>query len=117
MAIHLGELAGVRGSLNLYGMTREGIDAEAPGVAALFATHATSTLGHARQEEQISTALATRKVIGQALGIVMERYQVSEERAFSFLIRMSSATDVKLRDLAQVLVEQTDEAHASGDVW
>jgi AmiR/NasT family two-component response regulator len=50
--------------------------------------------------------LQARKVIGQAIGIVMERYQMNEDRAFSFLVRASSHGNIKLRDIAQELVEQ-----------
>ena len=43
MAVHLRDDAGVRGSLNLYRTTGDGIDPEAPDLASLFATHAPVT--------------------------------------------------------------------------
>jgi len=45
MAIHLGDDREVRGALNLYSTTVEGIHPEAPGIASLFATHAALALG------------------------------------------------------------------------
>jgi AmiR/NasT family two-component response regulator len=49
--------------------------------------------------------LHSRKVIGQAIGMIMERYQMDEDRAFAFLIRASSHGNIKLRDVAQVMVD------------
>jgi AmiR/NasT family two-component response regulator len=45
-------------------------------------------------------ALATREQIGQAMGILMERYQLDSDRAFAFLTRVSQAGNIKLRDVA-----------------
>jgi transcriptional regulator with GAF, ATPase, and Fis domain len=98
----------VRGSLNLYSTSREGIDPDAVGVATMFATHVTLALGWARTEEQLNEALATRKSIGQAIGIVMERYQINDDQAFGFLTRVSSTSNIKLRDVARELIAQTD---------
>ena len=50
------------------------------------------------------TAIETRTVIGQAIGIVMERYDLDEDRAFSVLRRISSHENTKLRDVAAQLV-------------
>jgi GAF domain-containing protein len=103
-----GDGAKIRGSLNLYSTTGEGIHPEAVGIASMFATHATLALGWARTEEQLNEALATRKCIGQAIGIVMERYQINEEKAFGFLARVSSTSNIKLRDVADELITHTD---------
>ncbi|WBQ04341.1 ANTAR domain-containing protein [Kribbella sp. CA-293567] len=37
----------------------------------------------------------------------MERYKLDPERAFSFLVRMSQAANVKLRNVATALIQQT----------
>jgi hypothetical protein len=109
MAVHLyDDGGGVRGSLNLYRTSGEGIDPEAPALATLFATHSALALGRTRVEYQLNTALGTSRGIGQAIGIVMERYQINEERAFAFLTRASSTSNIKLRDIASELVTQTD---------
>ena len=36
----------------------------------------------------------------------MERYDLDEDRAFSFLVRASSTSNIKVRDIAQELVKQ-----------
>lgn len=108
IGIYLGHQGEIHAGLNLYSLTREGIDPEATGIASLFATHAALALGWARTREQLDQALATRKVIGQALGLLMERYTIDEEKAFAFLIRVSSTGNVKLREVAQELVDQAE---------
>ena len=115
MAVPLRNGSEVRGALNLYSTTTEGIDPEAPDVAALFATHAGLALGWARNEEQLTDALATRKVIGQAIGLVMERFQIDEAKAFAFLARVSSTGNIKLRDVARELVAQSDTRYTFKD--
>jgi len=59
------------------------------------------------------TVWAARKVIGQAIGILMERYEMNEDRAFAFLVRASSHGNVKLRSVAQELVDQRNRGEGS----
>lgn len=97
---------GTIGGLNLYSTTSDQVDPEAESIAELFAVHAAIALGNARQRETLNAGLQTRKIIGQAIGILMERYQMNEDRAFAFLVRASSHGNTKLRDIAQELVNQ-----------
>jgi len=97
---------GTLGGLNLYSTEREDVDPDAAGIAELFAVHAAIALGQAKETVGLNEALGTRKVIGQAIGIVMERYQLNEDRAFAFLARASSTSNIKLRDIAQELVDE-----------
>ena len=46
--------------------------------------------------------------ISSAIGIVMERYGMPEERAFAFLARLSQQSNIKLRTLAERLVATTN---------
>lgn len=46
--------------------------------------------------------------MGQGLGILMERYDMNEDRAFAFLVRASNHANVKLREVAQELVDEFD---------
>lgn len=100
--------SGKLGGLNIYSTQRDSLDKEAQFIGDLFATHAGIALGRARKESQLGAALSTRKAIGQALGITMERYQVDEERAFQFLMRVSQNGNIKLRDLARDIVQQAN---------
>jgi GAF domain-containing protein len=96
------------GGLNLYSTIRDDIAPEAQELATSFATHAAIALHQAREIANLHDALESRKVIGQAIGIVMERYQLNEDRAFAFLVRASSYGNVKLRDVAQELVDKSN---------
>ena len=97
---------GTLGGLNLYSTQSEDLHPDAGHVADLFAAHAAIALGNARQRENLNEALHSRKTIGQAIGILMERYQMNEDRAFAFLVRASSHGNIKLRDVAQEIVDQ-----------
>ena len=44
-------------------------------------------------------------MIGQAKGILMERYRISGDAAFATLARASQAVNVKLAEVAQHLTE------------
>ncbi len=50
-------------------------------------------------------------MIGQAKGILRERHQVDEQTAFSMLAEESQRTNVKVRDLAQRIVDSTGPGH------
>ena len=99
---------GTLGGLNLYSTTRDILDEEAEPIADLFAAHAASALEKTREVTELYTALESRQIIGQAIGIVMERYGLHEDRAFAFLVRASSHGNVKIRDLSRRLVEEAN---------
>jgi AmiR/NasT family two-component response regulator len=42
----------------------------------------------------------------------MERYQLNEERAFAFLVRVSNTTNIKVSAVAQKLVDDTNRSRA-----
>lgn len=97
---------GTLGGLNLYSTTSDEIDEEAEATAELFAAHAAIALSSAHERETLNEALRNRKVIGQAIGILMERYKIGEDRTFAFLVRASNHGNIKVRDIAQDLVNQ-----------
>jgi GAF domain-containing protein len=99
---------GTMGGLNLYSTTSETLDPGAEGIADLFAAHAAIALGRAREIANLNDALHSRKLIGQAIGIIMERYDIDDDRAFAFLVRASSHSNVKLRDVAQDVVAKAN---------
>jgi AmiR/NasT family two-component response regulator len=50
----------------------------------------------------------TRQAVGRAVGIVMERYGLNEQRAFAFLARVSQTRNVKLRQVAAEMVADAE---------
>jgi GAF domain-containing protein len=101
-------------ALNMYSTSSDTLDPDLEDFAELFASYASLALGHARREDQLSQALFSRRLIGQATGIVMERYAVDEARAFRYLTRTSNDTNIKLRDLAQQIVDETNANARNG---
>lgn len=114
MAVKLYLTNGTLGGLNLYSTVSEEVSSEAQALARLLAAHAAIALGHSHERETLNEGLQTRKVIGQAIGILMERYQIDEDRAFAFLVRASSHGNIKLRRVAQELVERRNAGSAAG---
>ncbi|TLP71789.1 ANTAR domain-containing protein [Nesterenkonia sphaerica] len=57
-----------------------------------------------REVAQLQEAIARRDVIGQAKGILMERYKVTEDRAFLLLAKISNHRNTKLYEVASQLV-------------
>ena len=67
--------------------------------------HVAVALVAAQQVEGLNTALHNRTVIGQAEGILMERFGIDADRAFQLLRRVSSHSNTKLQRVAAELVE------------
>jgi hypothetical protein len=107
--IYLDEDATTLGGLNLYSTECEEVSDEARAMAELFATQAAVALGANRRRLHLDAGMQSRQLVGQAVGIVMERYQLDEHLAFQFLVRTSTTSNIKLRRVAQDLV---DEANA-----
>ena len=71
----------------------------------MVARHAAIALAKVHESDHLWRAIDARKLIGQAQGILMERYDLDEERAFEALRRYSQDNNVKLRVVADRLVE------------
>ena len=91
------------GALNLFGNDVGVFDAESERIGALVAAHAAVAVAGSQQVSQLTLALDTRDLIGQAKGILMERYKITAQQAFLLLSRASSELNIKLRDVAERL--------------
>jgi len=105
LSLRLFTTADSLGALNLYAPQPQTFDAETRGEGLAFAAQAAVALRSARDKEDLRIAMATRNLIGQAQGILMERYKLTAEQAFAVLSRISQQSNVKLRDVAQHLVD------------
>lgn len=103
--IRLFESPTANGALNLYG-TRDGALSDLGALGQLFAHQSAVALAYAREVGQLQEAVQTRQLIGQAVGVTMERFDLDEARAFGFLTRLSQDTNVKLRALAERLLAE-----------
>ena len=80
-------------------------DGEAETIGAVLAAHAAAAILASRQGEQLQSALSTRDRIGQAKGIIMERYGVDDVAAFEMLRRLSQDSNTRLADIAQRVID------------
>jgi GAF domain-containing protein len=103
---------GTLGALNLYAGFRQafGVVDRARGLllAALGGLAVSSARTHedeARRAENLQAALVTRELIGQAQGILIERERITADQAFGILRKASQHLNIKLREVAQNLVD------------
>jgi len=88
------------GALNLYSPEAGAFTEEPETSGRVFATHAAVALAAAQHEQQLHAALANRDIIGQAKGIVMERFHLDADRAFTLIARLSQEENIKLHEIA-----------------
>lgn len=96
-----------KGGLNLYSHNVNAFESTDP-LSALFAHQAAVAITYANEVASLKEAVRTRTLIGQAVGIAMERYELTDDRAFAFLARLSQTRNVKLRLVAQELVAESE---------
>ena len=99
------------GVLGLYSPAPDAFDVDDEAIAHILARHASVALASARHEETMAQAVDARKLVGQAMGILMERFDVDGDRAFAILKRYSQDTNTKLRDVAQHLIDTRKLPH------
>lgn len=111
---------GTRGALSLYARYPQafGVIDRAKGLllsslASLAITTAEAHDDDDRRKDNLQAALITRAVIGQAQGILIERERITPDQAFDILRRASQHLNIKLRDVAQALVD-TGESPQTG---
>lgn len=73
-------------------------------IATTLAVHASVAVSTARAREQWLRAVETRDTIGQAKGMLMERYRIDADAAFDLLRRLSQDTNTPVIDLAEQVV-------------
>ena len=71
-----------------------------------MAAHAAIGLSSTRRSDQFRSALASRDIIGQAKGIIIERYNLSTVAAFKLLIKLSQERNTLLSEIATELVHK-----------
>jgi GAF domain-containing protein len=90
-------------SLSGTGLHFDDPDLDIETLARVFAAHAGVALSGEKKVADIQRALDGRDVIGQAKGILMERFKVTPEVAFAMLVRASANTNTKLRRVCDIL--------------
>lgn len=93
-------------ALNLFAEATDAFSDEAETIGGMLATHAATAMTANDRELQFRSALASRDLIGQAKGILMERYDIDAVRAFELLSTLSSDRNIRLADLAAKIVAE-----------
>jgi GAF domain-containing protein len=92
------------GSLNLYAVEHDHFTPEDQQVAYVLARHAAVALSSAKDTDNLWRAIDARKTIGQAQGILMERFAIDADQAFRVLRRYSQDNNIKLAKVAERLI-------------
>jgi hypothetical protein len=100
------------GAMNFYATAPAAFDPAAQAVAGAFAMQAAIAVYGARRISELERGLASRDMIGQAKGILMERFTLNAAQAFDLLVRSSQDTNIKLVEVARWL---TGEAAQRAD--
>lgn len=98
------------GALNVFARTPNAFTTTDEELGTVLATHAAVALYAANKNEQFTSALATRDIIGQAKGMLIERYRIDSVQAFALLTKLSQDTNTPLATLAQELVKLGSDA-------
>ncbi|MHC9294930.1 GAF and ANTAR domain-containing protein [Mycobacterium sp. LTG2003] len=98
------------GALNYYAEEPYAFDADAIEAGLIVATHTALAWNLLRRDEQFRSALASRDVIGQAKGMMMERYKIDAVQAFEVLKRLSQSSNTPLVDVAHEVIQSEHPA-------
>jgi GAF domain-containing protein len=94
------------GALNVYSETAHAFGPQTREIGLVFAAHSSVAWNAARRDEQFKRALTSRDVIGQAKGMLMERYGVNAIQAFDLLRKLSQDSNTPLIQIAADLIEK-----------
>jgi GAF domain-containing protein len=104
LAVRLWTSQSTLGALTFYARAPRWFDSDSLAVAEILGRHASIALATARQEASLWQAIDARKLVGQAQGILMERFDLDDAQAFEVLRRYSQNTNTKLNEVARTLV-------------
>ena len=96
------------GALNLYAEPTNGFSPDDIDLAVIYALHAANAMNAALMIQGLQTAVHSRHLIGVAQGILMQNRGIDMEHAFELLRRYSSHQNVKLREVAEHVVQSGD---------
>jgi len=126
LSIHLFTDRRVLGALNLYYHSVGEFSEDEVDVAKVVAAHASVALAKLRSERDLWRAIDSRHLIGQAQGILMERFKLTPEKSFAVLRRYSQQHNIKLYEVAGALIrtgrlpeestDPTDPTEPNGEV-
>ena len=106
LSVRLTDTKDFTAGLNLYSKAAHSFDEESLQLAHQYATHAAAALTVSHRFSTLRTALQTRHTIGMAQGILRHRHGLTTDEAFKVLVRVSRNNNVRLREVAVMVVKQ-----------
>lgn len=118
IACGLGRTDGWRVALNLHAQRPGAFRGLAGEIASLYAEHASLALGNAAAIDALRGGMDRRQFIGEATGILMERYRIDSREAFARLVRASQRLNAKIATVSQfvILTGQDPDTLTVGDL-
>jgi len=92
-------------ALNFYADHPHAFTDESLELGGVFAAHVALSWSMMRRQDQFRSALASRDIMGQAKGVVMERFNLDAVEAFELLARLSQRSNIKLIEVAKALID------------
>jgi hypothetical protein len=105
-------------ALNLFSDTPNLFDEESAGQAAVLASFASVAINAVAKGEDASSlrrGLLSNREIGKAVGMLMMLHGMGEDEAFDLLRRHSQALNIKLADVARVVIDKRGELPLNGE--
>jgi GAF domain-containing protein len=94
----------VVGALNLYSTQTDAFTTDDIDTATVLAAQIAVAVAETQHADQLHLKATSRNIIGQAQGILMERYHLDDQQAFLTLRRVSQDNNVKLVHVAEELI-------------
>lgn len=95
-------------ALNFLAERPHAFDDDSVEIAQVVAIHTSLVWNSLRREDQFQTALGSRDLIGQAKGMLMERFKIDAVKAFDLLRQLSQDLNIKLAEIARRIIESED---------
>jgi hypothetical protein len=95
------------GGLNLYATAPDAFTMQDQMLGILLSSLGAVVVDAARKQQHLRSAIESRQVIGEAVGLLRAQSNLSSQQAFDMLSKASQRTNVKLRDLARQISEGT----------
>jgi len=104
LSFRLFDDAKLMGALNFHAEKASAFTEESIEIGLVFAAHTTMAWNSMRREQQFRSALASRDIIGQAKGMLMERFNINAVAAFELLQKLSQQSNIRIAELAEKLI-------------
>lgn len=104
------------GALNLLARRPGAFTDESERIGLLYASHIAVAVAAAQKSSHLVAALGRRDVIGQAKGVLMERYKITAEQAFGLSAKASQESNLKFHEVAERLTHSGELGRRTPEV-